>query len=1106
MRKLQLIFLLLFTLKSWGQISENQTETVKNIKARSYNYYVAKWQSRSWEQKSNYYIEVIPEGEDRVKLLFEGEERWVTAFVDYKGQKEVCYSYLKSLTNNYDLFYYDDNFYLFYKSVMEEKGCGSCGKITACYAKKKPESYDKIEKLWHKHRLKILSERKEALSEAKLNYGKQNPEKVWSEVFEEKNGYRKVRYDKKYAIINSAGDLIINPIYDEIDENITNNLIRVRKGDKCGYMTVQNSVGIPLIYKQISEISDGYIMAQDYNTKKWYFLDKKGKIVSRHFDKAKTFRDGKAEIILGTDLGFLDTKLRENWLVKNSGFKTFYRLNEDYIRVENDEGKMGLFKLSNKMLDIPCNYYNIQILKSDLLLVYDLKKDVGIYHTKNGWLTEVVYDKAYVDKDNELVIEVQEKIGKVDANNNIKWSDGTFTPHSKVAEQTWRKKYDWSWITTNGEITPVFKDKFYGFVDETGKEIFSNKFNDVKIATNGFFIVKEGDKYGLINKEGNLSIPCKYETLSQLSDKKFRAINGDKGYIIDDSDNLLEEFSLNIENKKFIGFNKNTRKTNGCYDYITDYFSMPDGTVIQTGVRNGVSYFGPVDRYKNKFEPFEYNKMYLENIGTTTPNNHIVIAAGNTYTSYKIENNKAILKQQKSFSAENLYCIDMVNISYNEVAGLWKSKGNLFLSAWNSETGEHFFMKITEKASAWVVEGKHSGAFNIAISPTNEVLAINYAKYNESNKYEDNYIMSIDVASSREGKKFYVIENKKVSAKRSSKLNNNVYFKDILVNNNNEIISFEYFDNKKDGFVFHKYSKDLKVIKELKKCYLDPALYAGGKFFGVYDYSGLGYQREIRFDLMQNPNNGQIYLFGKINNQQKLTHKYYSNAPELSEIFYNYSPVLISIDQKELTPYAFDFFDLIDNKRRIEGIYDINNYNPAYNISYFKLNTLKSFMSFSENNNPVLYYHEELKDAKPYPRFLWEVELELGNELKKSEVMTNLKRDGGGGSSVSSSSANSASNSSDDDNNNSNSNSESPVKVNVKFKSGSSLKGETIYIYYVDLNNSNKKMRIGRNSSATVSVKKGTDMYYTIDDNGSGRNKKEFYTAPNRDSMQRVEL
>ena len=49
-------------------------------------------------------------------------------------------------------------------------------------------------------------------------------------------------------------------------------------------------------------------------------------------------------------------------------------------------------------------------------------------------------------------------------------------------------------------------------------------------------------------------------------------------------------------------------------------------------------------------------------------------------------------------------------------------------------------------------------------------------------------------------------------------------------------------------------------------------------------------------------------------------------------------------------------------------------------------------------------------------------------------------------------------------------------------------------------------MRIGRNSSATISVKKGTDMYYTLDDNGSGRNKKEFYTAPNRDSMQRVEL
>ena len=71
----------------------------------------------------------------------------------------------------------------------------------------------------------------------------------------------------------------------------------------------------------------------------------------------------------------------------------------------------------------------------------------------------------------------------------------------------------------------------YVFVDKKGKKVFTAKeYIPVKSFHDGFCLVRKDDLYGYINKRGELTIPCKYQSASSFSEGKAVVSSSSKGF------------------------------------------------------------------------------------------------------------------------------------------------------------------------------------------------------------------------------------------------------------------------------------------------------------------------------------------------------------------------------------------------------------------------------------------------------------------------------------------------------------------------------------------------------------------------------------------------
>jgi len=66
----------------------------------------------------------------------------------------------------------------------------------------------------------------------------------------------------KEGLININGDIIVNPIYDEISGYFQNGYMRVRNNGKTGIIDEHGKVVIPIEYEDISDLKDGLFLAK----------------------------------------------------------------------------------------------------------------------------------------------------------------------------------------------------------------------------------------------------------------------------------------------------------------------------------------------------------------------------------------------------------------------------------------------------------------------------------------------------------------------------------------------------------------------------------------------------------------------------------------------------------------------------------------------------------------------------------------------------------------------------------------------------------------------------------------------------------------------------
>lgn len=200
-----------------------------------------------------------------------------------------------------------------------------------------------------------------------------------------------------------------------------------------------------------------------------------------------------------------NNKEKTIYIVKDETTKEKKYLTEDYDMIKNKDDILGEYKCNNCYANypyIPSPEY--QFIGESSVLIYNNNKIIKYnYVTKK---TEDTYDMALASYDlpnDNYVIAVQKdnKYGFLGKNGNLITNyEYDEIPTSKVSTYTTDGKFS-SWYGESS-LLRAKKDNKYGIIDvSNGKTIIDFKYEDIIISPNGYYSIKENDKWYLINHE-----------------------------------------------------------------------------------------------------------------------------------------------------------------------------------------------------------------------------------------------------------------------------------------------------------------------------------------------------------------------------------------------------------------------------------------------------------------------------------------------------------------------------------------------------------------------------------------------------------------------------
>lgn len=275
--------------------------------------------------------------------------------------------------------------------------------------------------------------------------------------------------DGKWGLVDKLGREIVRPKYgvmQDFSEGLA--VVKIRIGDildgkyKCGYINIYGEEIVPLKYDDASNFSCGLGRVAISGSK--FFIDKTGNrqlsLKTKYEQIGKSFEHGLLPVKKNDKWGYVNRQGEE---IISPKYEAIQYFSEGFAAV-NYLGKWGFIK------------------KEKLLLNASLVRELRV---KRG-------DKMAMISQKSIPI----------ASNNIEESN-----EIRVVEVI-SPKYDWVSPFING-FARVAKDNMMGVIDTTGRIIVPIQYNYIEDNSDGLFAVKSrAYTWGFIDEKGKTSIPC----------------------------------------------------------------------------------------------------------------------------------------------------------------------------------------------------------------------------------------------------------------------------------------------------------------------------------------------------------------------------------------------------------------------------------------------------------------------------------------------------------------------------------------------------------------------------------------------------------------------
>jgi len=456
------------------------------------------------------------------------------------------------------------------------------------------------------------------------------------------NGFAQISIGGKYGFINTNGEIIIQPTLLTVQEIKNKGYLISKEIDGKNYYAFVDTllqITIPFTYDDITILPDGFIARK--NTIK-QLLDINGKsITSFNFNSIYLANEGKtlnSSIFIAENkskYGVTDYKGRVilpfiyNTIVSDSSGKYYVVTTADNKTSLIDSSKNilvqpgqnvisylsnGIYVIRNENFtpeNLQVRLYNVKLKRylnlkpyqdvssnfSEGLLAVLINKKVGYINENGDLIIEPIYERSTLDFSYENMEGDGEGDGEGYSENNMTslYSDCSFIDVTKnsIEESVWKSNYDFS-----EGLTVVQIGEKYGYINKRGQIAIPIIYNSANAFVNGVASVTIEENGVSKNKIINL----KGETL--LNDFYIQTYSKDKKLVYvgkDLSSGITEFYKFNINSKEL---EKVTQSFNSVNYYLNYTKGLYNNVEVYLNAKNQLLMSSEID-----FSEFESNQL-----------------------------------------------------------------------------------------------------------------------------------------------------------------------------------------------------------------------------------------------------------------------------------------------------------------------------------------------------------------------------------------------------------------------------------------------------------------------------------------------------------------
>ena len=315
-------------------------------------------------------------------------------------------------------------------------------------------------------------------------------------------------------------------------------LALANKDGKFGYLNRNGEWHIEPQFVLAKNFSENLAAAMN-DDKKWGYINRKGEwVIQPSFKKAKYFNSGIAIVLSKKDWIYIDASGEQ--ILNDVNTDHLFDFSEGFAKIRR-KGRIGFINTSGETIVEPTFEVATNFFNGFSRVIY--KDDFGLIDTEGNYFLEpeytfipkFIYDKNYIS------VKKRKTPGLI--------VDGNFKP-IEGANRIWG-------FLEGSNLTQVYINGKFGFVNNVGSWIIEPRFNDAKGFSNGLAPIKIKNRWGYINTLGEIVIPCEFIEAEPFSKDGFALIfSGDGWGFINKNGEIIAEPKYQILMEKGFGFIK----------------------------------------------------------------------------------------------------------------------------------------------------------------------------------------------------------------------------------------------------------------------------------------------------------------------------------------------------------------------------------------------------------------------------------------------------------------------------------------------------------------------------------------------------------------------